>query len=177
MTAQSFPAFGGTVIVAVAESSALEPALAATRAVIEDIDRACSRFREDSDLMAVNRGAGSEVAVGPTLIDALQVALGAAELTDGLVDPTVGAALLALGYDRDFHELPERKPGSGRGRITATTIPGWRTVAVDTRRGTVRLPAGASIDLGATAKALAADRCAAAGERAGRLRRARQPQR
>jgi FAD:protein FMN transferase len=52
--------------------------------------------------------------------------------------------------------------------VTAATIPGWRSVTVDAGRRTVKLPAGASLDLGATAKALAADRCAArASERAG----------
>ena len=32
----------------------------------------------------------------------MAVALRAASVTDGDVDPTVGGALCALGYDRDF---------------------------------------------------------------------------
>ena len=74
------------------------------------LDLACSRFRPDSELVAVGnvaRGAAGEVtvAVSPLLAEAVAVALRAAQLTDGDVDPTVGAALADLGYDRDFAEL------------------------------------------------------------------------
>ena len=40
-------------------------------------------------------------------------------------------------------------------------MPGWRSVSIDRGRRAVRLPADTSLDLGATAKALAADRAAA----------------
>ena len=40
--------------------------------------------------------------------------------------------------------------------IHLTRVAGWRTVEVDADRRTVRVPAGTSLDLGATAKALAA---------------------
>ena len=70
---------------------------------LEELDRACSRLRSDSDLSRVNALAGGPpVRAAPLLIEALQVALRAAELTDGDVDPTVGAALVLAGYDRDW---------------------------------------------------------------------------
>ncbi len=161
VSTESFPAFGGLAVVASAEASALRAAVGAARVVIEDFDSACSRFRPDSELMAVNAGAGAPVGVGTTLLDATEAALAAAEATNGVVDPTVGGALLALGYDRDFDAVLSLSPDRPTPRVLARTVPGWRTVALDRDRGTIRLARGASLDLGASAKALAADRCAA----------------
>jgi thiamine biosynthesis lipoprotein len=85
------------------------------------------------------------------------VALAAARLTGGDVDPTCGTSLIRLGYDRDFararrHTSTLRQP--------AAPAPGWRSVEFDPVLGQVRVPAGVVLDLGATAKALAADRAA-----------------
>jgi thiamine biosynthesis lipoprotein len=90
--------------------------------------------------------------------EALQAALTAAALTDGDVDPTCGGSLVRLGYDRDFAEV--RADTSALTRAAAPA-PGWRLVELDPERRTVRVPAGIVLDLGATAKALAADRAAA----------------
>jgi thiamine biosynthesis lipoprotein len=97
------------------------------------------------------------------LLEAVLGALRAAHLTDGDVDPTVGHALVLAGYDRDFDEI---RPSARA--VRAVRAPGWRVVEVDRDAGTVRVPAGVVLDLGATAKALAVDRAArAAGEAAG----------
>jgi thiamine biosynthesis lipoprotein ApbE len=76
------------------------------------LDLACSRFRSDSELVAVGnaaRGAPGPVTVpvSPLLAEAVAVSLRAAQLTDGDVDPTVGGVLAALGYDKDFAELTQ----------------------------------------------------------------------
>ena len=89
-------------------------ALAQARGLLEDdlaaLDLACSRFRPDSELVAV--GNAARRAEGPVtlpvshlLAEAVGVSLRAAELTDGDVDPTVGGVMTALGYDRDFAQL------------------------------------------------------------------------
>jgi thiamine biosynthesis lipoprotein len=153
----SFPALGSTAVVAVADAGRLEPAREAVQRVVEDIDLACSRFRSDSELSHLNAGAGSAIEVGPLLLESVLAALRAARLTDGDVDPTVGRALIALGYDRDFARLTEA--GSQRPASFAR-VPGWRTVAVDSSRSTIRIPLGVQLDLGSTAKALAADHAA-----------------
>jgi thiamine biosynthesis lipoprotein len=156
-----FPALGSMAVVGVTHASALAGARAAVEETVAEFDFACSRFRSDSELTAVNEAAGTAVGVGPVLLEAITEALRAAEMTDGDVDPTVGEALIALGYDRDFDEM---RPGAAVGTISIASVPGWRAVRVDGEAGTIRVPRGVRLDLGATAKALAADRAA---ERAG----------
>ncbi len=153
---ESFQALGTTAGVVVSEPSALDPALAAVHRTVEEFDLSCSRFRDDSDLTALNASAGRATRTTPLLLEAIQAALRAARLTGGDVDPTVGNALVALGYDRDFADI--ERPA----KISIVPVPGWRCVEVDPEAGTVRVPRGVSLDLGATAKALAADRAAAA---------------
>ncbi len=160
MTARSsFPALGTTAVVVVTEPRLLEPARRLLHEEVDRIDRACSRFRDDSELSTVNHADGRRVEIGPELHEALAVALRAAHVTNGLVDPTLGAELSRAGYDTTFalvrtrdtwHVVP-RPPAPRR----------WRQVELhDDPRG-VRVPAGVELDLGATAKALAADRAAA----------------
>jgi thiamine biosynthesis lipoprotein len=158
----SWPALGTTASVVVADRAALGGACAVLEAEIAAIDAACSRFRDDSELSRLNASPGRSMRVSPLFLEAVEVALRAAKLTGGLVDPTVGEALVLAGYDRDFAEglaEPVRRP-------TLRTIAGWRAVLVDRDRGRVRIPRGVRLDLGATAKALAADRAAAAASRA-----------
>lgn len=155
-----FEALGGLAVVAVADASGLDRARQAVEQVVQEFDLACSRFRRDSELWAVNRASGRWVPASPLFVEAVSAALRAAELTDGDVDPTVGEALIALGYDRDFAELEGRRP-SGR-RVSLARVPGWRTVQVDAESSSVRVARGVKLDLGATAKALAADRAAGA---------------
>ncbi|HEX9543093.1 MAG TPA: FAD:protein FMN transferase [Streptosporangiaceae bacterium] len=121
------------------------------------VDAACSRFRSDSELVALDSVPGP-VEVSPLLAQALTVALRAARLTDGDVDPTVGAAMAAIGYDRDFPLVPASGPAV---TLTVSSVPGWRQVQFDEQSRILALPPGVRLDLGATAKAWAADRSAA----------------
>ncbi|MBV9414352.1 MAG: FAD:protein FMN transferase [Solirubrobacterales bacterium] len=167
-------AFGTVALVAVAEpgNGSLERAVAAVERTVAEFDVACSRFRADSELTALNASAGKAVQVGPVLLEAVSAALRAARLTEGDVDPTVGGALIALGYDRDFAEVSSgavsrpavSRAASSRRAVSRplASIPGWRTVHVDADESTIRTASGVILDLGATAKALAADRAAAA---------------
>ncbi len=155
----TFPALGTFATVLVTDPAALGEAHRLLAAELAAIDAACSRFRDDSELSRVNHARGRPVEVSPLFADALTVALDAAELTDGDVDPTCGQSLARLGYDRDFALArqctdPLRQPPMPAG--------GWRRVELDRGHPAVRVPAGILLDLGATAKALAADRAAAA---------------
>jgi thiamine biosynthesis lipoprotein len=128
------------------------------------VEAACSRFRADSELNAVHRAGPGPVEVSDLLAELVRVALDAARHTEGDVDPTVGAWLDALGYDRDFDQLPPPLPPPVEGAPTPEGLwvhprPDWRGVRLDGRRLT--LPAEVRLDLGATAKAYAADVAAA----------------
>jgi FAD:protein FMN transferase len=158
----SFPALGSTAVVSVTEPDRLALARKTVERVIAQFDLVCSRFREDSELSGLNRAAGAAVEVSPLLLDAVDAALRAARLTDGDVDPTVGEALIALGYDRDFEALAAGPPAQpGASRVAFAAVSGWRAVKLDRGAATIRVPRGVKLDLGATAKALAADRAAA----------------
>jgi FAD:protein FMN transferase len=152
----TFEAIGVSNTVVVDRADALGDALALARAEVDALDRACSRFRADSELAAVNRSAGEDVPVGPLLLAAVEASLRAASATDGLVDPTVGPTLAALGYDRDFRLVAT----SPQGTFEVRPATGWQRVRVDRRAATVGIPRGAALDLGAVAKAFAADRIA-----------------
>jgi thiamine biosynthesis lipoprotein ApbE len=160
-------ALGTSVVLRVTDPRALDAARAAVERELVAIDQACSRFRTDSELSSVNARAGRLTHIGPLLAEALGVALRAAELTDGDVDPTVGLALERAGYDRDWRLLdppcaqPEAAPA-----ITLQARRGWQTVVLDRASCSVRMPAGVRLDLGASAKAWAADRAAAAAQAA-----------
>jgi FAD:protein FMN transferase len=155
----SFPALGTTALVAVDPPARLAEAEEILRAELTAIDLACSRFRDDSELAALNAAGGRETPVSALLREAVATALRAAEITGGDVDPTVGRAMGAIGYDRDFRLICGPRPGV---RVTIAPAPGWRTIRIDEARGTITVPEGVRLDLGATAKALAADRAARA---------------
>ena len=150
-------ALGTIAEVVVTDAGALVAASELLQLELERIDRVASRFRDDSELSRLNAASGTETRVSAELLEALQVALAMAEATGGLVDPTVGVALDRLGYDRDFSEV---LPGVDGRLPEPQAAPGWRSVTLDPERSVVGIPVGASIDLGATAKALAADRAA-----------------
>jgi thiamine biosynthesis lipoprotein len=218
--ATAFRALGTTAEVLVTEPDRLGAAAELLHEELDAIDAACSRFRADSEISRLHENAGRQVRVGPLLAEALGVALRAARLTGGLVDPTVGQAVRALGYDRDFAEVAGDRStaadsdeltmdGAGRdcagdgvaaavepvdpvtqrasrviggasrvigeasrviegaspviGGVTrgpGGAVPGWHRVLFDPAQRLVVLPRGVCLDLGATAKALAADRAA-----------------
>jgi thiamine biosynthesis lipoprotein ApbE len=137
----------------------IERARAAVEAVIDDVDRTYSRFRPDSELVSMNERSGETVDLSPLLATAIDVALRAARLTDGLCDPTVGRALNRIGYDDDFARVAEP---SDPIVLRIERIPGWRSLRFDGARRTLRSPVGVELDLGSTGKALAADLAAAA---------------
>ena len=155
--AASWLALGTQVRLVVTEATHLDDARGLLEADLAEVDAACSRFRPDSELRALPRD-GRPATISPLLAEAVGVALRAARLTDGDVDPTIGAALDAAGYDRDFATIPLAGPPLRRG-VTSKRIPGWREVRLDGR--VLTTPPGTKLDLGATAKAWAADRAAA----------------
>jgi thiamine biosynthesis lipoprotein ApbE len=158
----TWQALGTLVDLRVGDPRELPGARAEVERELDAIDLACSRFRADSELSRLNARAGHRVQVSALLLEALDLAVAAAVLTEGDVDPTVGRALELGGYDRDWRRLiPPRDEPAAAGMSLYALI-GWRTISIDRASSTVRIPAGVRLDLGATAKAWAADRAAAA---------------
>src|SRR6185437_7778369 len=153
-------ALGTTAVVATTDRKWEGDAVAAVERELHAVDLACSRFRPDSELARINRARGERVGVSPLLFAALRTALSAAEATGGLVDPTVGRALRTAGYDCTFTRVIARN--SSAFDASFSIVPGWRVIDLDETSSTVRVPAGVELDLGATGKALACDRAAAA---------------
>jgi thiamine biosynthesis lipoprotein len=161
----TWPALGTSVVLCAPDSGAVAARWAAARE-IDGMNATASRFDRDSELSRVNRAHGRWVRISERLLDALRLAARAAEITDGAVDPTLGQSLVDLGYDRDWGDLPQVPPGrpfDDRCRIRAGRRGSpWRAIGLRDDPPMVRVPAGVTLDLGATAKALTADRAARA---------------
>jgi hypothetical protein len=106
----TFPALGTTATVIASDVGRLVEAVTVVRDEIDQIDRACSRFRTDSDLARLHGSPDRWTTVSPALFEAVEVAVGAARATDGVVDPTVGDAVRRMGYDRDFARIAPTGP-------------------------------------------------------------------
>jgi len=154
----SWPALGTTALLAVADAPAFPVARRILVSELDALDRACSRFRADSELVALN-DSSTETPVSSLLFAAVQTAVRTARMTSGLVDPTIGRTLRLAGYDRTFSVVRAR---DGTLRPFFVRDPDWRTIALDERRRSVRKPRCVELDLGSAAKAMAADRAARA---------------
>ena len=105
---------------------------------LDAVDRACSRFPADSELMRLGAitgqavpGGAATVEVSPLLGEAIAVALRAARLTDGDMDPTVADAIRP-------RLRPRLRAAADAGppvRLTVRAVPGWRRVGFDERSG------------------------------------------
>jgi FAD:protein FMN transferase len=156
----TFKVFGTTATLLVSDAESVDDARAIADAELSAVDRACSRFRPDSELSALNESGGAVVSVSELFAQLLEAALRAARLTDGDVDPTCGQALAEIGYDRDFAEVRAAGPRPPLAGLAARPVPGWHCLQLDGERRLAQLTNGARLDLGATGKAWAADRCA-----------------
>jgi thiamine biosynthesis lipoprotein len=147
-----FPVWGGHGVVAVGEPAGLDAAVAEVSRTVAAFDLACSSFRDSSEIALLNTSSGREVAVSPLLFAAVREALRAARVTGGAVDPTVGQSLVALRINPRLNRQPVR----------IEPAPGYTAVRLNEATSGITLPFGVQLDLGATAKALAADMAAAA---------------
>ena len=149
-------AWSCTVRLAVTDAGVLPDAATDLNALLDRVDRLASRFRADSTLSIANANAGRPVPVPRMLSDLVNAALGAAAYTGGAVDPTVGRAMHRIGYDRDIAAIAKDGPALG----PLSPASGWADVRLHREAGLLTVPLGTVLDLGATAKAYAADHAA-----------------
>ncbi len=159
MASSTWTVWGLVASVSVSDPTAPTAAEHIVREEIDAVDEACSRFRRDSELIRLQPGLAGGVSVSPLLALLAASALDAARWTGGDVDPTLGQDMDALGYDRDFARvrrasggavMPEPRP--------RPRTPGWQRVRLEGQF--LSVPEDLRLDLGATAKAVAADRAA-----------------
>jgi thiamine biosynthesis lipoprotein len=137
--------------------------LEAGMAHLRMLERRWSRFLPDSEISALNRHAGRPVVVSPETFDLVARAVAGWRATGGRFDPTVGAALAAYGYDRDFADV-----AAAIAPVAQTApAPGLTRVELLDECNAVRLPEGATFDPGGIGKGFAADLTAAAMLQAG----------
>lgn len=162
-TAQrAWQVWGLAASVVVSDPAQGDAAAALAQGVLAAVDLACSRFRSDSELITRRQDLARGATVTPLLATLMESALAAARWTGGAVDPTLGGDLMSLGYDRDFAALlPDEGllPGAHQPGMGTARLPGWQRISLDGRFLTV--PADVTVDLGASAKAVAADMAAA----------------
>ena len=120
------------------------------RVIFDRHERRFSRFIDGSELNAVNAEAGRVIRVSRAFADMLELSLWAAQQTGGLVDPTIGSALRAAGYDRDFGD------GLDRPEPPSPAVAGcWQRIAV--RDQLLRVPARVELDLNGVVKSRSVD--------------------
>lgn len=133
------------------------------RAFIAEFDASLSRFKPESELCALNADPRERVPASALLRRAVQAGLRAAELSDGLVDPTLVGEIESAGYVASragmtgaplveaLAEAPRRRPA--RPNPDAR----WRSIDLDEKEGAIHRPPGVRFDTGGTGKGLAAD--------------------
>ncbi|MDY7102641.1 MAG: FAD:protein FMN transferase [Actinomycetota bacterium] len=120
---------------------------------IAGLEERWSRFIDDSDVRALARHAGSPVIVSADTYDLVARATAAWRATDGRFDPTVGAAMVAHGYDRDFAAVRATTHRAG----ATGPAPTPADIRFDPALRAVTLPSGVVFDPGGIGKGLAAD--------------------
>jgi thiamine biosynthesis lipoprotein len=146
MELNRFRSMGCEIVV----GGAAPDALRLIEKLFEERDAVFSRFRPGSELNRVNAASGRVVRVSRLFREALGAALDAAAASGGLVDPTLGAALEAAGYTRDFDSLEDDPLPTGPARRG-----GWHGVHLAGRL--LRVESGVLLDLNGVVKALAVD--------------------
>jgi FAD:protein FMN transferase len=153
--ATHFDLHGTRIRVAVTDPDRLDHATDIARTELAAIDAVAGRLRPDSEIRHLTRLAGRPTRISDRLTELVTAALATAQATGGDVDPTLGNPLIAAGYDRDIDAVAGTTTS---GRVPPAPAARWRDVRLDGNEITV--PAGVLLDLGATSKAWAADRCA-----------------
>lgn len=126
-------------------------------AMFEAWEQTLSRFRPTSELSQLNARAGQTVRVSDTLWRVLKLAQHAAELSDGLVVPTLLDALVASGYDRPFDALGAAHSNVNLPMPTLTGASAW---ILSDKSPSVTLAPGTRLDLNGVAKGWAAEQTA-----------------
>ena len=139
-------------LVSAAPQDDAERRLAEALQVFHDVDRTCTRFDAESDLMRANAAGEEWTAVSPHCFDAIVEAHAAYRRTFGRFDPRVLRDLVRLGYDRSLkHAAPSHRDAGAL--VPRMALPEWRP---EFRRESREVRIGPiPVDLGGIGKGLA----------------------
>lgn len=163
---ETFACFGGdcTVIVA-GDDGPARAAVSAARERLREWHGRFTRFDLGSELSRLNADPRPTVPVSPIMRRVVEVCVRAASASGGLVDPTLGQAIVAAGYGEDLpapalalHDALSAAPARRPARPAVAG--GWRQIGVDRREGTITRPPGLRLDGGGIAKGVFADELA-----------------
>lgn len=147
----TFSALGTTIEcgVRVPSKRTARQLLLALQQQIEAFEKQFSRFRPDSELTRMNRRAGAHIPVSQQMLGLFTTAYRIWQQTDGLVDPTVGNAVIAAGYSMSFVAPAIRSSPLRQRAIRNATM---ADVFVDVKKRTVFFPRGVALDFGGIGK-------------------------
>jgi FAD:protein FMN transferase len=144
----------GTVISLLLPTEHLQRGEEIVRTLFTDWEQTLSRFLPESELSRLNRLAGTSVIVSELLFTVMCHALAAAQVTDGLYDPTLLNQLMQLGYDRSFEQLLTTQPASQHPNAHGGK---WRNIRIEHAARLVKLPPEVNVEFGGIAKGMAVD--------------------
>jgi thiamine biosynthesis lipoprotein len=136
-------------------SPACDAALSRALQWFHDIESCCSRFDRRSELMRLSHHTGEAMHASATLFEAVRFSLAMAEESGGAFDPTLGAAMESLGFNREHRTREIVASG-----VADDARVSYRDVHVDPEQRTITLRRPLLLDLGAVAKGLAVDMAA-----------------
>jgi thiamine biosynthesis lipoprotein len=117
----------------------------------DTVERICTRFDPNSEVMQLLQHIGEGVEVSTLLFEAVAFAMDLAQQSEGAFDPTIGAHMQQLGFDTNYRT----------GEVVHTPIDAevgsYRDVVLDRDRRTILLRRPLVLDLNAVAKGLAID--------------------
>jgi len=122
--------------------------------LVERDEQRWSRFRAASELSRLNARAGAWTPVSPETLELLAESARWQARTGGVFDPLVGSRIVAWGYEESMRIRPPHAQASP----AAAALAG--RVELDRDAASVRIPGGATLDLGGIAKGWMADRAA-----------------
>lgn len=164
MRSWQWPAWGTSATLIVADDAAMGAARRLVTRALTQAEHCADLHNPRSEVGKLASAAGRPRKVSSLLAAFLRVGLAHARATNGLFDPTVGAAVIRAGQD---HDLPRKDffllPSCGGLRIpaqrqAAPKVPGWYLIELEHR--TVQMPPGTLLDLTALGRAATARYCA-----------------
>ncbi len=161
MQVESFRAMNSDIVLAAeGEAIRVQSGFIAARNFIEAAEKRFTRFSDDSELMQLNRSAGTWFQASRDLFELLTEALFYFHKTHGLFDLSILPDLRNAGYIQSMDEIRRFGADPQPARHQPASHPTFASVELKATDSTIRLPADMQIDLGGIAKGWIAERAA-----------------